>query len=87
MTLAPRLISFSCRLVSDHGSAVFGIASVARNCLGRHLSYVLRNLRVRSLIVAGIMTDQCVESAVRDACDLLSRTPAPPTAPTATNNR
>jgi ureidoacrylate peracid hydrolase len=30
----------------------------------------LRNLGVRSLIIAGIMTDQCVESAVRDACDL-----------------
>jgi len=30
----------------------------------------LRNLGVRSLIVAGIMTDPCVESAVRDACDL-----------------
>jgi ureidoacrylate peracid hydrolase len=25
---------------------------------------------VRSLIIAGMMTDQCVESAVRDACDL-----------------
>jgi ureidoacrylate peracid hydrolase len=25
---------------------------------------------VRSLIVAGLLTDQCVESAVRDACDL-----------------
>ena len=34
------------------------------------IDYVLRNLGVRSLIVAGIMTDQCVESAVRDACDL-----------------
>jgi ureidoacrylate peracid hydrolase len=32
--------------------------------------YVLRNLRVHSLIIAGIMTDQCVESAVRDTCDL-----------------
>ena len=30
----------------------------------------MRNLGVRSLIIAGIMTDQCVESAVRDACDL-----------------
>jgi ureidoacrylate peracid hydrolase len=30
----------------------------------------LRNLEMRSLIVAGMMTDQCVESAVRDACDL-----------------
>jgi hypothetical protein len=27
-TLAPILISFSRRLVNDHGSAVFGIASV-----------------------------------------------------------
>jgi ureidoacrylate peracid hydrolase len=31
---------------------------------------VLRNLSARSLIITGIMTDQCVESAVRDACDL-----------------
>ena len=35
-----------------------------------NIDYVLRNLGIRSLIVAGIMTDQCVESAVRDACDL-----------------
>jgi ureidoacrylate peracid hydrolase len=35
-----------------------------------NIDYVLRNLALRSLIVAGIMTDQCVESAVRDACDL-----------------
>jgi ureidoacrylate peracid hydrolase len=34
------------------------------------IHYVLRNLGVRSLVVAGLMTDQCVESAVRDACDL-----------------
>jgi ureidoacrylate peracid hydrolase len=38
--------------------------------ISTNLDYVLRNLGVRSLIVAGIMTDQCVESAVRDACDL-----------------
>ncbi len=35
-----------------------------------NIDYVLRNLGVRSLIVTGIMTEQCVESAVRDACDL-----------------
>lgn len=35
-----------------------------------NIDYVLRNLGIHSLIVAGIMTDQCVESAVRDACDL-----------------
>jgi ureidoacrylate peracid hydrolase len=38
--------------------------------ISTNIDYVLRNLRVRSLIVAGLLTDQCVESAVRDACDL-----------------
>ena len=38
--------------------------------ISTNIDYVLRNLEVRSLIVAGMMTDQCVESAVRDACDL-----------------
>jgi nicotinamidase-related amidase len=33
------------------------------------LDYVLRNLGVRTLIVAGIMTDQCVDMAVRDGAD------------------
>jgi ureidoacrylate peracid hydrolase len=35
-----------------------------------NIDYVLHNLEVRSLVVAGLMTDQCAESAVRDACDL-----------------
>lgn len=35
-----------------------------------HIDYILRNLGVRQLVVAGLLTDQCVESAVRDACDL-----------------
>jgi len=38
--------------------------------ISTNIDYVLRNLEVRSLMVAGMMTDQCVESAVRDACDL-----------------
>jgi ureidoacrylate peracid hydrolase len=38
--------------------------------ISTNIDYVLRNLAVGSLIVAGLMTDQCVESAVRDACDL-----------------
>ena len=38
--------------------------------ISTNIDYVLRNLEVRSLIIAGMMTDQCVESAVRDACDL-----------------
>lgn len=35
-----------------------------------HIDYVLRNLGVRQLILSGLITDQCVESALRDACDL-----------------
>ena len=31
--------------------------------------YVLRNLNTRFLIIAGIVTDQCVDMAVRDAAD------------------
>jgi ureidoacrylate peracid hydrolase len=38
--------------------------------ISTNIDYVLRNLGVRSLIIVGLMTDQCVESAVRDACDL-----------------
>ena len=34
-----------------------------------NVEYVLRNLGVEYLMVMGILTDQCVESAVRDGCD------------------
>jgi ureidoacrylate peracid hydrolase len=35
-----------------------------------HIDYILRNLGVKQLVMSGLVTDQCVESAVRDACDL-----------------
>lgn len=35
-----------------------------------NIDYVLRNLGVRQLAIGGLLTDQCVESTVRDACDL-----------------
>ncbi|MGE3305329.1 MAG: isochorismatase family cysteine hydrolase [Rhizobiaceae bacterium] len=35
-----------------------------------HIDYLLRNLGVKQLVLSGLVTDQCVESAVRDACDL-----------------
>lgn len=34
-----------------------------------NFEYVLRNLGIEYLAVMGIMTDQCVETAVRDGCD------------------
>ncbi|WP_419913130.1 isochorismatase family cysteine hydrolase [Hoeflea sp.] len=38
--------------------------------MSTHIDYILRNLGVRQLVISGLITDQCVESAVRDACDL-----------------
>src|SRR5262249_8837888 len=38
--------------------------------MSTNIDYVLRNLGVRSLILAGILTDQCIDSAARAACDL-----------------
>jgi len=35
-----------------------------------NLNYLLRNLGIRFLIVAGTVTDQCVDMAVRDGADL-----------------
>lgn len=34
-----------------------------------NIDYVLRNLNTRYLIIAGVITDQCVDMAVRDASD------------------
>jgi ureidoacrylate peracid hydrolase len=38
--------------------------------ISTNIDYVLRNVGTRYLIIAGCLTDQCVDSAVRDACDL-----------------
>ena len=48
-------------VIPKSSSSVFNSTSI---------DYVLRNLECRHLILCGILTDQCVESAVRDACDL-----------------
>jgi ureidoacrylate peracid hydrolase len=37
--------------------------------MSTNIDYVLRNLGTRYLVVSGVVTDQCIESAVRDACD------------------
>ena len=41
--------------------------------ISTNIDYVLRNLGVRYLIIGGVVTDQCVESAVRDACATYSQ--------------
>jgi ureidoacrylate peracid hydrolase len=38
--------------------------------ISTNIDYVLRNLGIQFLIISGLVTDQCVSSAVRDACDL-----------------
>lgn len=38
--------------------------------MSTNLHYVLQNLHIEQLLVCGQLTDQCVESAVRDAADL-----------------
>ena len=35
-----------------------------------NIDYVLRNMGKRQLVIAGFITDQCISSAVRHACDL-----------------
>lgn len=43
-------------------------ASGVFSCTNLH--YVLRNLEISSLYVTGVYTNECVETTVRDACDL-----------------
>jgi ureidoacrylate peracid hydrolase len=38
--------------------------------ISTNIHYVLGNLGVKHLVVCGVLTDQCVDSTVRDACDL-----------------
>ena len=38
--------------------------------ISTNIDYVLRNLGVKQLVISGLVTDQCIESAIRDACDL-----------------
>lgn len=38
--------------------------------ISTNIDYVLRNLGVRQVTIVGLVTDQCIESAIRDACDM-----------------
>lgn len=35
-----------------------------------NLAYLLRNIGIETLVIAGFLTDQCVDHAIRDAADL-----------------
>ena len=38
--------------------------------ISTNIHYILGNLGVEFLVISGLLTDQCISSAVRDACDL-----------------
>ena len=38
--------------------------------ISTNIHYILGNLGIDFLIISGCLTDQCISSAVRDACDL-----------------
>jgi len=38
--------------------------------ISTNIHYILGNLSVEFLIISGLLTDQCISSTVRDACDL-----------------
>lgn len=56
--------------IAPEGDEIVFPKSSSSVFVSTHIDYVLRNLGVRQLVIAGLITDQCVESAIRDACDL-----------------
>ena len=56
--------------IAPQGDEIVFPKSSSSVFVSTHIDYVLRNLEVRQLVISGLITDQCVESAIRDACDL-----------------
>ncbi|CAM2873791.1 cysteine hydrolase [Komagataeibacter xylinus] len=38
--------------------------------ISTNINYIFNNMGIKSVILAGVLTDQCIDSAARDACDL-----------------
>ena len=58
------------RKIEPHGDEIIIPKTSSSVFNSTNIDYVLRNLDCRHLVLCGVLTDQCVESAVRDACDL-----------------
>lgn len=56
--------------IAPEGDEIVFPKSSSSVFISTHIDYVLRNLGVSQIVLSGLLTDQCVESAVRDACDL-----------------
>jgi ureidoacrylate peracid hydrolase len=55
--------------ISPEGDEIVVPKTSSSVFISTNIHYVLGNLGTKHLIVAGLLTDQCVDSAVRDACD------------------
>ncbi|WP_324751755.1 isochorismatase family cysteine hydrolase [Roseovarius sp. Pro17] len=56
--------------IAPEGDEIVFPKSSSSVFVSTHIDYVLRNLGICQIVLCGLLTDQCVESAVRDACDL-----------------
>lgn len=56
--------------VKPQGDEIVFPKSSSSVFMSTNIHYILGNLGVDQLIVVGFVTDQCISSAVRDACDL-----------------
>lgn len=56
--------------ISPEGDEIVFPKSSSSVFVSTHIDYVLRNLGITQIVLCGLLTDQCVELAVRDACDL-----------------
>jgi ureidoacrylate peracid hydrolase len=56
--------------IAPEGDEIWLPKSSSSVFISTHIDYILRNLGIRQVVISGLITDQCVESAIRDACDL-----------------
>ncbi|HZJ08258.1 MAG TPA: isochorismatase family cysteine hydrolase [Trueperaceae bacterium] len=56
--------------VAPQGDEIVLPKSSSSVFISTNIHYLLGNLGVKYLIIVGFVTDQCISSAVRDACDL-----------------
>ncbi|MDP9138020.1 MAG: cysteine hydrolase [Pseudomonadota bacterium] len=56
--------------IAPEGDEIWLPKSSSSVFISTNIDYLLRNLGIRQVVIAGLVTDQCVESAIRDACDL-----------------
>ncbi len=56
--------------VAPQGDEIVLPKSSSSVFISTNLHYLLGNLGIKYLVIVGFVTDQCISSAVRDACDL-----------------